>query len=178
MGGLLRFPNINNVVISGRLVRDVDIKHSSNGVTIARMCIAVSKYFRDEFGNFQEQASFVDIVAFNKQAQTCQESLKKGSPVLVEGELKTRTFTDPNQQNRKFTEIIADKVYPLEKDENFVSNFQQQQLNQNYPNQMNPTNQQNQQFPQNATTKQSEPESYQPYNADYVEANTENDVPF
>ena len=172
MSGLLRFPIINNVVISGRLVRDVDIKHSANGVTIARMCIAVSKYFRDEFGNFQEQASFVDIVAFNKQAQVSQESLKKGSPVLVEGELKTRTYTDQNNVNRKITEIIVDKIYPLEKDENYVANYQSQNLAQTYPQQHQPN--------QPQSTKQNfEPEGFQhQYDSTYVESNTQDDVPF
>jgi single-strand DNA-binding protein len=171
MAGLLRFPNINNVTITGRLVRDVELKHSANGVTVARLCIAVSKYFRDENGNFQEQASFVDIVAFNKQAQICQECLKKGSPVLVQGELKTRTYTDQHNQNRKITEIIVDRVYPLEKDENFVSNYQAYTGTNNNSLPPHSANQQQQ------VGKNVDPE-FSSYEANYGDINTENDVPF
>lgn len=91
MSGLLRFPNINNVTISGRLTRDIELKFSANNVAFARICIAVDHTYRDEYGNIQKQASFVDAVAFGKTAQICQESLKKGSAVLIEGSLKTRT---------------------------------------------------------------------------------------
>ena len=169
MGGLLRFPNINKVTISGRLVRDVEMRHSANNMSRAIMCIAVSKYFRDEYGNFQEHASFVDLVAFGKTAQICQESLKKGSPVIVEGELRTRTYTDQNNQNRKVTEIILERIYPLEKDENFVPNYQGQNSNSGYTAQTNTPPQSN---------KSPEPEQFQPYDTNYADVNTENDVPF
>ena len=171
MGGMLRFPNINKISISGRLVRDVEVRHSANNISRAVMCIAVSKYYRDEYGNTQEQASFVDLVAFGKTVQICQDSLKKGSPVLVEGELRTRTYTDQNNQNRKVTEVIIEKIYPLEKDENYVSNYQNQNTNTGYVSQQN-THQPN--------NRNEEPEQFASYESNYADVNTEteNDVPF
>ena len=178
MPGLLRFPNINKVTISGRLVRDVEVRHSSNNIPRAVLCIAVSKYYRDEYGNTQEQASFVDLVAYAKTAQICQESLKKGSPVLIEGEIRTRTYTDQNNANRKVTEIIIDRVYPLERDENYVPNYQPNQAYQNN-NQSGQNHPQPQQNPAPLVVQQSEAQdNFPPYPADYPEMNTENDVPF
>ena len=120
MGGMLKFPNINSITISGRLVRDIDIRHTAKNLPVASFCIAVNRFYRDEAGNPVETASFVDVVAFGKTAEICQNQLKKGSPVLVQGDLRTRTYTDQNNQNRKITEVIVDRVYPLERDENYV----------------------------------------------------------
>jgi|GEM_PF-2873699 len=183
MAGLLRFPNINKVTISGRMVRDVEVRHSASNVPRAVMCIAVSKYFKDEYGNYQEQASFVDLVAYGKTVQICQESLKKGSPLLVEGELRTRTYTDQNNANRKVTEIIVDRIYPLERDENYVPNHSNQNMNTGYSNQPFPQQQTNQPPPiqqqyQQQNVPHAEPESFPPYPSDYADVGTENDVPF
>jgi single-strand DNA-binding protein len=115
MAGLLRFPNINNLTISGRLARDVDVKHTANNQTIATFVIAVSHYYRDESGEFKEQASFVDCVAFGETAKKCIKDLKKGFPVMIEGYIKTRSYVDQNQINRKVTEIVVNKAYPLER---------------------------------------------------------------
>ena len=175
MSGYLRFPNINEITISGRLVRDVEMKYSQNNVGFARICIAVNHYSRDENGNFVEETSFVDTIAFGKTAQNCYENLKKGSPVIIQGYLKTRTFTDQNNQNRKITEINISRMYPLEKDENYVPNNENRQVNQN--------NQNNQQATHNkptfTTTTNEEPDNFPSYDPNsYGEVNTENDVPF
>ena len=175
MSGLLRFPNINNVTISGRLTRDIELKFSANNVAFARICIAVDHTYRDEYGNIQKQASFVDAVAFGKTAQICQESLKKGSAVLIEGSLKTRTFTDQNNQSRKNTDIMINRIYPLERDENYVPNnaYQGQSANPAYSNTQN-----NFTKPNTNTNMTNENNDFQSYESNFNDMNTENDVPF
>ena len=134
MSGYLKFPNINNITISGRLVREVDVKHTGNNQSIARICIAVSHYYRDETGEFKEQASFVDCVAFGETAKKCIKDLKKGSPVILEGYLKTRSYEDANNQKRKITEIVVNKAYLLEKSQEGYDNYP---ANQGYPTNQN-----------------------------------------
>ena len=166
MSGYLRFPNINNVTISGRLAREVDAKHTGNNQTIARICIAVSHYYRDETGEFKEQASFVDCVAFGETAKKCLKDLKKGSPVILEGYLKTRSYEDANQQKRKMTEIVVNKAYPLEKSQDGYDNYP---ANQGYP-----TN-------QNSAPRPSNQANYEPENfpaGDQYDIQTSDDVPF
>ena len=172
MAGQLRFPNVNSVTISGRLVRDVELKFFADNRAIAKICIAVSHYFKDEHGSMKEEASFVDAVAFGMVAQRCQENLKKGSPVLIEGTLKTRSYTDSNNVNRKVTEVNINKIYPLEREEGYVSN----QNNQSQTSNAGFTNQNNQprQNVMNTPTDDSFP--YQEQN--YVDVNTQDDVPF
>lgn len=172
MSGLLRFPRLNNVVISGRITRDIELKYTNNKLPVAKMTLAVDHFYKDEYGNQQSQASFIDIVAFGKTAQICSESLKKGSPVIVEGTLKTHTYTDQNNQNRKVTEIMINRVYPLEREENFNSggnydNYQQQyqqNSNKNYSKQQN----------------YSEETSYEVHSSEpnFENTQTEDDLPF
>ena len=175
MSGYLKFPSINSVTIAGRLVRDVEMKYSQNNVGFTRICIAVNHYTRDESGNYIEETSFIDTVAFGKTAQMCVENLKKGSPVLFEGYLKTRSYTDQNNQNRKITEINITKVYPLERDENYVPNTEYKQNNHSN----NQNTQSSYQKPNNTFTQPEEPDNFPTYDpSSYGEVNTENDVPF
>jgi len=145
MSKLLRMPNINNITISGNLTRDIEAKYTANNVAIARIAIAANHYYRDENGEFKEQVSFIDAVAFGDTAQRCIKDLRKGSPVILEGYLKTRQYVDQNNQNRKATEINVTKIYPLEKIENPNA----------YPQNPNP-------YPQNTNTYQQNPNSGYP----------------
>jgi len=119
MPSLLKFPNINNITITGRLTRDVELRYSQNNVAVAKIGIAVNHYYRTDTGESKEETSYFDCVAFGKSATICQEKLKKGSPILIEGNLRSRTYQDKNDQSRKITEIIIQKIHPLERDENY-----------------------------------------------------------
>ncbi|MCL1827451.1 MAG: single-stranded DNA-binding protein [Candidatus Cloacimonetes bacterium] len=174
MSGYLRFPNINEVTISGRLVRDVEMKYLQNNVGFAKICIAVNYFYKDENGNFVEQPSFVDTIAYGKIAQNCTENLKKGSPVIIQGYLKTRTFTDQNNVTKKMTEVNITRVYPLERDENYVPNSEYRQSS-------NPNNNSNYSAsPKPATANNpEEPDSFPTYDPnEFGSVNTDNDVPF
>jgi len=175
MAGYLRFPNINNVTLSGRIVKDVELKYSHNNQPRANICIAISHYYKDEHGNTKEEASFVDAIVFGKTAQICQECLKKGSPVLVEGSLKTRSYTDSNNVNRKITEIQVNRVYPLEREDGYTPN-------QNYNSQSTNQEQTYHNSYQHAQPKPNQSVSNNdnfPYNDPSVtNLGTEDDVPF
>jgi len=157
MSRLLRMPYINNITISGNLTRDVDTKYSAKNVAIANLTIAVNHFYKDDKGEFQEQVSFIDAVAFGDTAQKCIKDLKKGSPVIIEGYLKTRSYVDQNSINRKVTEININKVYPLERLEN-PNPYPQSQYQQN--NQYPPQN--NQYPPQNNQYQQNQNQAYPP----------------
>lgn len=110
----LKFPRINSVIISGRLTQDVDLRYTANGTPVIRLPIASSRvYLKD--GEWQEDTSFFDVVAWSKLAERCANTLHKGSPIIVEGMLQARTFTDKDNQNRKVTEIVAQRISFLEK---------------------------------------------------------------
>ena len=110
----LRFPKINSVIISGRLTRDVDLRYIPNGTAVAKLSLAFDRSYQKN-GEWQQETSYIDVVVWSKRGEQCAESLHKGSPVLVEGHLRTRSYVDSNNQNRKITEVVANKISFLEK---------------------------------------------------------------
>ena len=112
----LRLPRINSVVLSGRLTRDVELRYTPNGTPTAKLPIAFSRAYQKD-GEWQEETSFIDVVVWSRRAEQCAEYLHKGSPVVVEGYIKTRTYQDKDNQNRKITEIVSNRVHFLERTE-------------------------------------------------------------
>jgi single-strand DNA-binding protein len=113
MAGELKFPRINNITISGRLTRDIDLRYTPSGAAVAQLGIAFDRAFQKD-GKWQNESSFIDVVVWSQKAEQCAENLRKGSPIIVEGYLQTRTYTTKDNQNRKITEIVANKVHFLE----------------------------------------------------------------
>jgi single-strand DNA-binding protein len=172
MAGQLRFPKINNVVISGRLAQDVEIKHSASNHTIARVVIAVNRTHKNEQGEFEEEVSFIDCIAFGETAKKCIKDLKKGSPVILEGYLQARAYEDRNGQKRKATEIVLNKAYPLEKTGENLDYYASQHSDNSYqsaPPRHNPTN--NTDYAQKS-------DNFQTYDNMPPNVTTEDDVPF
>jgi len=110
----LRLPRINYVVLSGRLTRDVDLRFIPNGTPVAKLSLAFDRNYQKD-GEWQQETSYIDVVVWSKRGEQCAEYLQKGSPVLIEGYIKTRSYQDKDKNNRKVTEIIASKVNFLEK---------------------------------------------------------------
>jgi len=115
MAKKLRFPNINSITISGRLTRDVELRYLQNGTPVAKLSIAFNRNYQKN-GEWQQETGYIDIVVWSKRGEQCAEYLHKGSPVLVEGYLRTNSYVDKNEQNRKVTEIVSSKVSFLEKE--------------------------------------------------------------
>lgn len=115
----LRLPDLNKVLIAGRLTRDPELKYIASGRAVCRLGLANSRHFRDKnSGERREDTSFVDVTVWDKQAEWIGEKLKKGRPVLVEGRLKSDMWDDKNTgQKRTKVEIVALRVTPLDWDE-------------------------------------------------------------
>ena len=114
MASELRFPKINTVIISGRLTRDVDLRYLPNGTPVAKLPIAFDRSYQKN-GEWMQDTSYIDITVWSKRGEQCAEYLRKGNAVLVEGYIRTRSYVDNNNQNRKVTEIVANKISFLEK---------------------------------------------------------------
>ncbi len=115
--GDLRIPDLNRVIIAGRLTRDPELRYTQGGLAFCRVCIANTRYFRKKDGTRGEEDMFVDFVVWDKQAEYVGERLRKGRPVLVEGRLKSDTWEDKaTGQKRSKIEINAQRVVPLDWD--------------------------------------------------------------
>lgn len=115
--GDLRLPDLNKVIIAGRLTRDPELRYTSGGLAFCKVSIANTRYFRKKDGTRGEEDMFVDLVVWDKQAEFVGERLRKGRPVLVEGRLKSDSWEDKSTgQKRSKIEIAAQRVVPLDWD--------------------------------------------------------------
>ncbi len=102
--------NLNKVIIAGRLTYDIELKSTQSGQSVARMSVATNRKWNDKDGKKHEEAEFHTVILWGKQAEAASQFLSKGSMVLVEGRLSTRSYADKNGTEHKVTEIIAEKV--------------------------------------------------------------------
>lgn len=99
---------LNKVILIGRLTRDPEMRHVSNGTPTTKFTLAVDRNFTNSSGN--RETDFIDIVTWRKLAEVCANNLQKGRLVAVEGRLQIRPYEASDGSKRKATEIVADNV--------------------------------------------------------------------
>ena len=100
---------LNKAFILGNLTRDPELRSLPSGVHVATFSVATNRVWKDKDGARQESAEYHNIVVFGRQGENVAQYLKKGSSVLVEGRLQTRSwYADGVKKYR--TEIVADRV--------------------------------------------------------------------
>ncbi len=102
--------NLNKVFVLGRLTSDPQIRTTTLGQSVSSFSIATNRVWNDKSGQSQDETEYHNIVAWGRQADIVSQFLKKGSLVLIEGRLKTRSWQDSQGQNRKTTEIICERL--------------------------------------------------------------------
>lgn len=96
---------LNKVMVIGNLGRDPEVRMTSNGTKVANFSVAVTEKFKDRNGQAQEKTEWVNVVFWSRQAEICEQYLRKGSSVYVEGKLETSSWEDNNGQKRYKTEV-------------------------------------------------------------------------
>ena len=81
-------PNLNKVMLMGRLTRDPELRYLPSGAAVAQFGLATNRKFKNASGELQEETTFVDIEMFGRRAEVLKEYLHKGDPLFVEGRLK------------------------------------------------------------------------------------------
>ena len=103
-------PNYNKVILMGNLTRDPEVRYTSSGTAIAKLGIAINRYWSNKDGQKQEETTFVDVDAFGRQAETIGQYLKKGRPIMVEGRLKLDQWDDKQTgQKRSKLGVVLDR---------------------------------------------------------------------
>jgi single-strand DNA-binding protein len=106
--------SVNKVIIVGRLGKDPELRHMPNGEATASISVATSETWIDKAtGERKENVEWHRITFFKKLAEIAGQYLIKGSEVYVEGQLKTRKWTDKEGIERYTTEIIAHQLQML-----------------------------------------------------------------
>ena len=102
--------NLNKVFIVGRLTADPVLRATPSGQQVASFSLATNRVWNDKSGQKQEAVEFHNIVVWGRQAEVASKFLSKGGLALVEGRMQTRGWQDKQGQNRKTTEIIAERI--------------------------------------------------------------------
>ena len=105
--------SVNKVILIGNLGADPESRFLPSGDAVANIRIATTEVWKDKGGEKQEHTEWHRISFFGKLAQVAGEYLKKGSPVYVEGRIRTRKWQDKEGQDRYSTEIVADRMQLL-----------------------------------------------------------------
>ena len=98
---------MNKVTIIGNLTKDVELRSTQSGKSVASFTVAVQRQFKVDG---QPEADFFPVVVWGVQGEICAKYLSKGKKVAVVGNLQNREYTDKNENKRSLTEIIASEV--------------------------------------------------------------------
>lgn len=99
---------MNKAFLIGRLTRDPELRYSSSNAAIVNFSIAIDRQYTNSQG--QRETDFINIVAFQKQAENIKKYVSKGSLVAVDGRIQTRNYEDKDGKRVYVTEVVADRV--------------------------------------------------------------------
>jgi single-strand DNA-binding protein len=103
--------NFNKVMLIGNLTKDPELRYTPQGTAVVNLRMAVNRKFRsNKSQELKEETCFVTAVVWDKQAETCNQYLHKGSPIFVEGRLQSRSWEDNAGPKRSVIEVQAERV--------------------------------------------------------------------
>ena len=103
---------INNVVLVGRVTKDVELKYTPQNQAVATFSLAVNRQFKN--ANGERQADFINCVIWRQQAENLADWAKKGSLIGITGRIQTRNYENQQGQRIYVTEVVADSFQMLE----------------------------------------------------------------
>jgi single-strand DNA-binding protein len=101
--------SFNRITLVGNLTRDPEIRYVGSGAAVAKFALAINTRSKQ-----QEETMYVDVVAWDKLAETCNTYLKKGMSVLIDGRLSIRSYETKDGEKRKSTEVVANTMQMLD----------------------------------------------------------------
>jgi len=106
--------DLNRVLLTGRLAADPELRYTQSGRAVVNFRIAVnSRRMNPDTQTWEEETTFVPIVAWGKQAENCAAYLQKGRLVAVDGRLRIRSFETQDGERRRIAEVVAQSVHFL-----------------------------------------------------------------
>ena len=105
--------SLNRIMLIGRLGRDAETRFTTNNVSVTNFTLATDYRYKGKNGDWVSETTWHNIVSFNL-SDYYKENLKKGKKFYVEGRLSKRDYTDKDGIKRYNTEVISEKLNPLE----------------------------------------------------------------
>ena len=106
---------VNKVILIGNIGKDPDIQYLEGNIAIAKFPLATTETYKDKNGVTVSQTEWHSIVLWRKLAEIAEKYLHKGSPVYIEGRIRSRNWEDKDKVRRFSTEILGDNVIMLDK---------------------------------------------------------------
>jgi single-strand DNA-binding protein len=112
----LRLGSLNVVLLAGRVTMDPDLRYTPKGTAVLQFRIAVNRRYPDRAtGEWKEETSYFTVVNWGQQAERVGEQMKKGSAVMIEGELRSRSWDDKDGKKHSVVEVHARRVQVLDR---------------------------------------------------------------
>jgi single-strand DNA-binding protein len=105
---------LNKVLLIGNLGRDPEMKYTPQGTPVTTFSLAVSRTWKTPDGQTRDETEWFKVVAWERLAEQCNEYLRKGSKVFIEGRLQTREWQAPDGQQRQMVEVVASNMLILD----------------------------------------------------------------
>lgn len=119
-------PVYQKMILSGHLGGDPVVKYTTSGAAVANFNIAVDESYKDKAGQLQKRVEWIPVVCWEKLAELANDYLKKGSLVLIEGKLQTRSWSDQSTGEKKYkTEVVASTIKFLDKKESKLTEVEE-----------------------------------------------------
>lgn len=126
----LKMPDINNVLLAGVLTSDPTFRKTSNGTPVANFYIVSIRKFKDNTGQWRDNVCYVGVVAWDRLASSCYENLKRGSAILIDGELQSRSWKNEDGTSRNVVELKARRIQFLNRRSQFESDDEREDKEQ------------------------------------------------
>ena len=107
---------LNRIVLIGRLTQDPELRYTNSGTAVATFSLAVDRARPNQNG--ERETDFINIVVWQKQAETCAQYLHKGRLAAVDGRLQIRSYDNREGQKVRVAEVVAESVRFLDRGDN------------------------------------------------------------
>jgi len=105
--------SLNRIMLIGNLGKDCETRFTTGNVSVTNFSLATTHSYKDKNGNWKDETTWHNIVSFSL-SDYMKENLKKGKKFYVEGRLTKRDYTDKDGNKKYFTEVISERLLPLE----------------------------------------------------------------
>lgn len=157
--------NLNKAIIAGNITRDIELRQTTSGISVASFSVAVNRSKKRVDGKYIQETDFIDCQAWDKKAEFLNRNFRKGDPVCVVGFIRKRQWKANDGTNRYATEVIAEDIL-------FAGSKTPQEGTGAYGG---ANAQQQMQMPQGQPVA---PPSYSNNSAQFEELKTDEDLPF
>ena len=101
---------VNKVILLGRLGADPELRYTQNRMAVCTLKLATSERRKSADGEWADHTEWHNVVSFGKTAENCNNYLKKGRMVYVDGKIQTRKYQDSDGKDKYWTEILANSI--------------------------------------------------------------------